>query len=70
MGTNPKGAVKNLADTCVQEILEMSEDEILREYEEDNLDPEEEAERIREVINEAIDKAAEKRRKEAFNDPT
>lgn len=58
MVTNPKGAVKNLADMCVKEILEMSDEEILREYEEEDLDIEQEVRKIEDVVNKAIDQAA------------
>ena len=53
--------IQNIIDACVQDILETPDEEILREYEEDNLDIEKESERIRNIVNSAIDEATKRR---------
>lgn len=58
-----------LTDFLVQDILEMSDEEIIQEMIEDGIDPEQEGVRMREIIDKAVEKAKELRTKgSATND--
>ena len=51
--------LQNLVDGLVDDIMSLSDEEILAEAREDGLDPEQEADRLRKMLEEIVSGAAE-----------
>ena len=57
MRTDPRKALLNLADALVEDLMQLSDEELLAELREDGIDIEAEAARMRELCERAIQKA-------------
>lgn len=58
---NPRKALDNLADALVEDIMALSDEEILAEFREDHGDPEWHIAEMRAILEEAIAIARERR---------
>lgn len=54
-----KKQLENLTNAMIDDIIDMSDEEIIREVIEDGKDPKEEADKIREIINNAKEEIKE-----------
>lgn len=59
MPSDARARLQNLADALVDDILSLSDEEILAKAREDGLDPEQEAARLRKMFEEIVSDAAE-----------
>lgn len=59
MPSDARAQLQNLADALVEDIMSLSDEDILAEAREDGLDPEQEAARLRKMLEEIVSGAAE-----------